>query len=278
MMPLFKVNKKPSSTEVEHPQAQRLLKSSSGNILTLFVLATLGLQGLIFFQTTFNTIWIAKLSRKPVPTLVELVDGRSIQVGAEASLYRSPQTIQYFVSQITTMLFSSSGMLAENSIVPKTNLTPKLDAGIELKGNKLRGNRKVTTTAWEASFALSEDFRSTFLPELAQIIPPGVFSGTTQTALVINHLSQPEQLEAGKWKLKMIANLYLFTGGDPIGKAIPVNKDIYVRAVYLTSQPLPNRLTDIQKAVYNARASGIEIYRFGDLATSPKAKIPTHSP
>ena len=242
------------------------------------MLATLGLQGLIFLQTTFNTIWIAKLSRKPVPTLVELVDGRSIQVGAEASLYRSPQTIQYFVSQITTMLFSSSGMLAEDSTVPKTNLKPKLDAGIELKGNNLRGKRKVTTTAWEASFALSEDFRSTFLPELAQIIPPGVFSGTTQTALVINHLSQPEQLEAGKWKLKMIANLYLFTGGDPIGKAIPVNKDIYVRAVYLTSQPLPNRLTDIQKAVYNARASGLEIYRFGDLATSPKTKIPNPSP
>jgi hypothetical protein len=278
MMPLFKVNKKPSSTEVERPQAQRLLKSSSGNILTLFVLATLGLQGLIFLQTTFNTIWIAKLSRKPIPTLVELVDGRSIQVGAEASLYRSPQTIQYFVSQITTMLFSSSGMLAEDSTVPKTNLKPKLDAGVELKGNNLRGKRKVTTTAWEASFALSEDFRTTFLPELAQIIPPGVFSGTTQTALVINHLSQPEQLEAGKWKLKMIANLYLFTGGDPIGKAIPVNKDIYVRAVYLTSQPLPNRLTDIQKAVYNARASGLEIYRFGDLATSPKTKIPNPSP
>ena len=278
MMPLFKVNKKPSSTEVERPQAQRLLKSSSGNILTLFVLATLGLQGLIFLQTTFNTLWIAKLSRKAVPTLVELVDGRSIEVGAEASLHRSPQAIQYFVSQIATMLFSSSGMLAEDSTIPKTNLKPKLDAGIELKGNNLRGKRKVTTTAWEASFALSEDFRTTFLPELAQIIPPGVFSGTTQTALVINHLSQPEQLEAGKWKLKMIANLYLFTGGDPIGKAIPVNKDIYVRAVYLTSQPLPNRLTDIQKAVYNARASGLEIYRFGDLATSSKAKIPNPSP
>ena len=96
MMPLFKVNKKPSSTEVERPQAQRLLKSSSGNILTLFVLATLGLQGLIFLQTTFNTIWIAKLFRKPVPTLVELVDGRSIQVGAEASLYRSPPNDSVF--------------------------------------------------------------------------------------------------------------------------------------------------------------------------------------
>jgi hypothetical protein len=275
-MELFKIKKGLPSTEVNSPKAQRLLKRSSGNLLTLFVLATLGLQGLIFLQTTFNTLWIAKLARKPSPTLVELVDGRSIQVGAEASLSRSPQAIQYFVSQIATMLFSSSGGLGENSAVPKSSLKPQLDSGVELKSNTLRGNRKVTTTAWEASFALSEDFRSTFLPELAQITPPGVFSDTTQTALVINHLSEPEQIEAGKWKLKMIANLYLFTGGDPIGKVMPINKDIYVRAVYLTSQPLPNRLTDIQRAVYNARASGLEIYRFGDLASSPPQN--PHSP
>jgi hypothetical protein len=267
-MQLFKVKKGVSSTEVKIPKAQRLLKTSSGNILTLFVLATLGLQGLLFLQTTFNTLWIAKLARKPSPTLVELVDGRSIQVGAEASLYRSPQSVQYFVSQIATMLFSSSGMLADDSTVSKSSFKPALDPGIELKGNNFRGKRKVTTSAWEASFALSEDFRSTFLPELAQITPVGVFSGTTQTVLVINHLSEPLPIEAGVWKLKMIANLYLFTGGDRIGKAVPVNKDIYVRAVYVTPQPLLESATEIQRAVYNARASGLEIYRFGDLAAS----------
>jgi hypothetical protein len=51
---------------------------------------------------------------------------------------------------------------------------------------------------------------------------------------------------------------------------VPVNKDIYVKAVYVTPQPLPQSSTDIQRAVYNARASGLEIYRFGDLAASPK--------
>ncbi|ACK70881.1 conserved hypothetical protein [Gloeothece citriformis PCC 7424] len=267
-MQLFKVKKGISSTQVKIPKAQRLLKNSPSNVLTLFVLATLGLQGLLFLQTTFNTIWIAKLARKPSPTLVELVDGRSVQVGSEASLYRSPQAIQYFVSQITTMLFSASGTLPGNEAISANSLKPTLDKGIELTGNSFRGKRKVTTAAWEASFALSEDFRSTFLPELAEITPVGVFSGMTQTVLVIEHLSEPEPIEQGKWKLKMIANLYLFSNGDRIGKAIPVNKDIYVQAVYITPQPLGESATEVQRAVYNARAAGLEIYRFGDLATS----------
>jgi hypothetical protein len=267
-MQLFKVKKGASSAEVKIPKAQRLLKNSSGNVLTLFVLGTLGLQGLLFLQTTFNTIWIAKLARKPSPTLVELVDGRSIQVGAEASLYRSPQAIQYFVSQIATMLFSASGTLEATPAVSQKAVKPKLDPGVELTGSSFRGKRKVTTAAWEASFALSEDFRSTFLPELAQITPAGAFSGTAQTVLVINHLSEPEPIEAGKWKLKMVANLYTFTSGDRVGKAVPVNKDIYVRAVYVMPQPIPESATEIQRATYNARAAGLEIYRFGDLAAS----------
>ncbi|WP_013321057.1 hypothetical protein [Gloeothece verrucosa] len=272
-MQLFKLKKAASSTEVKIPKAQRLIKNSSSNVLTLFVLATLGLQGLLFLQTTFNTIWIAKLARKPSPTLVELVDGRSVQVGAQASLYRSPQAIQYFTSQITSMLFSASGTLQGNDKVPTSTLKPTLDPGVELSGNSFRGKRKVTTAAWEASFALSEDFRSTFLPLLAEITPVGVFSGTTQTVLVIDHLSEPEPIEQGKWKLKMIANLYFFTGGDRIGKAVPVNKDIYVRAVYITPKPLPESATEIQRAVYNARTAGLEIYRFGDLAPSSNPDV-----
>jgi hypothetical protein len=273
-MQLFKVKKEDSSREVKIPKAQRLLKTSSGNLLTLFVLATLGLQGLLFLQTTFNTLWIAKLARQPAPTLVQLVDGRSIQVGAETSLYRSPQAIQYFVSQIATMLFSASGTVEGAPAVSQKDLKPKLDTGVELTGSSFRGKRRVTTAALEASFALSEDFRSTFLPELAEITPVGVFSGTTQTVLVINYLSEPEPIEVGKWKLKMIANLYIFTGGDRIGKAVPVNKDIYVRAVYVTPQPLPESATETQRAVYNTRAAGLEIYRFGDLA--PSSQTPTN--
>jgi hypothetical protein len=272
-MQLFNIKKGKDnfSSQVKTPKAQRLLKTSSHNVLTLFVLATLGLQGLLFLQTTFNTIWIAKLARRPAPTLVELVDGRSVQVGAEASLYRSPQAIKYFVSQIVTLLFSASGTMANNPAAPKRDLRPKLDAGVELSGNSFRGKKKVTTTAWEASFALSEDFRGTFIAKLADITPNGVFSGVTQTVLVISHLSEPEIIEPGKWKLKMIANLYTFTGGDRLGKAVPVNKEIYVQAVHIMPQALPETATDIQRAIYETRGAGLEIYRFGELTASAQS-------
>ncbi len=82
-------------------------------------------------------------------------------------------------------------------------------------------------------------------PVLSNFIgaPAGTFSGTTQTVLAIEHLSKPEPIEAGKWKLRMIANLYTFTGNNRLGKTVPVNKDIYVRAVYVTPQPLPEGAT-----------------------------------
>ncbi len=270
-MQLFNFKKKGIiPTRVKIPKAQPLLRASSNNILTLFVLATLGLQGLLFLQTTFNTIWIAKLARRPAPTLVELLDGRSIQVGAVASEERSALAIQNFVSQIATLLFSTTGTLESDSRSPKNSRQPKLDPGVALQGRVFRGNNKVTTAAWSASFALSEEFRSTFLSELADITPPGVFRGTNQTVLVINYLSEPEPIETGKWKLKMIANLYTFQQGERLGQAMPINKTIYLKAVYMIPQALAETATEIQRVIYKARAAGLEIYRFGDLSPSPQ--------
>jgi hypothetical protein len=278
-MQLFSVKTKKqdgvSSQEKKLTKSQRLLSPSSLNLFPLFVLGTLGLQGLLFLQTTFNTLWIAKLARRPAPTLVELVDGRSIQVGAEASLYRSPQAIKQFVGEIATMLFTASGTVAADPMAPKRDVKPKLDPGVEIAGSGIRGKKKVTSAAWEASFALSEDFRATFLAKMAEITPPGAFSGTAQTMLAISYLSEPEPLEPGKWRVKMVANLYTFMGGDRLGQAVPVNKEVYVKAVYVQPQPLSESATEIQRAVYNARASGLEIYRFGELAAasdSPTSK------
>ena len=247
--------------------AKRLVSFSGTNLLPVFVIGSLALQVLLFVQTTSNAIWIAKLARRPAPTLVELEDGKSIQVGAEDALYRSPQSIKTFVSQSMTMLFTASGTLPADS--SQAALKPTPDPGVEVGGRK-----KVPTPAWEASFALSEDFRMAFLQELADITPMSMSSGTTQTMLVINHLSEPEQLESGKWRVQMIANLYTFTGSDRIGQAVPVNKDIYVKAIYVTPQPLPESATEIQRAVYKIRAAGLEITRFGELnaAESPKPK------
>ena len=269
-MQLFQFQKGITPTKVKISKAQSFLKTSSNNVLTLFVLATLGLQALLFLQTTFNTIWIAKLARRPAPTLVELQDGRSIQVGVIGSQERSALAIQNFTSQIATMLFSTVGTLDSDSKTPKNSLPTKLDPGVVLQGRAFRGNNKVTTAAWSASFALSEEFRKTFLYELADITPLGVFRGTTQTVLVISYLSEPELIETGKWKLNMIANLYTFEQGQKLGEAIPINKTIYLKAVYVSPQALLENASNIQRVIYKAREAGLEIYRFGDLTTSPQ--------
>lgn len=264
---------KPKAKSASPPSPRKFTGSPTANLLTLFVFATLGLQGLLFLQTTFNTLWIAKLARKPAPTLVETREGRSLKVDAESSLYRSPEAIKSFVSQVVTLLFSATGTLQSAPTKLNNSLKPQLDPGVEFTSGQF-SKKKVTTSAWEASFALSSDFRSTFIPALADITPTGVFRGITQTALVIDYLGEPEELSPGKWRVKMIANLYTFTGGDRIGKAVPVNKDIYVRATFTMPKPLPETATDIQYAIYQIRQAGLEIYRFGDLTASSPSKTP----
>jgi hypothetical protein len=272
-MQLFKSKKGIDSIPVKLPKVPTsLLKSSSGNLLTFFVLATLALQFLLFIQTTLNTIWIAKLNNRPAPTLVELQDGRSIQVGSNDWQYRSPQAILNFTSEIVTMLFSTPGKL---SLEPNRG-SNRIDPGVVLQGRSFHTNNKVTTAAWQASFALSEDFRSAFLAELAQITSPGVFAGINQTVLSINYLSQPQQIEAGKWKLNMIANLYLFGAGDKVGQVIPVNKTIYLQAVYVNPQPLAQNASDMQRLIYRARSAGLEISRFGDLSAPVNSSLKSH--
>ena len=278
-MQLFNKSKLKKGTVPERikvSKAQSLLKNPSSNILTLFVLITLGLQGLIFFQLIINILWTAKLANRPAPTLVELADGRSIRVEALDSEDRTPLAIKTFTSEIVTKLFSASGKLAADP--NDKDKRAKQDLGITLQGKGFSSGSKVTTPAWEASFALDEEFRSTFLQELAQITPAGIFTGTTQSVLSISYLSEPELIEPGKWKLNMIANLFIFQLGDKLGQVIPINKTIYVKAVYVIAQPLKTDSTDMEKTIFLARGAGLEIYRFGDVQQTPLTTEPSPTP
>ncbi|UKP01223.1 hypothetical protein [Nostoc sp. UHCC 0870] len=69
----------------------------------------------------------------------------------------------------------------------------KLDTGVQAGGNK------ITRKTWETGFALSEDFRVPFLQELANLTPPDVFNGSTQSLLKINFLSEPKKTE--NWEM-----------------------------------------------------------------------------
>ncbi len=147
----------------------RLIKASRENILPLFVLGSTLLNVIIFVQLCLNNIWVARLAQKPPPALVQLIDGRTVTVAPQDSLHREPGNIKRFVQETMTLMFSWSGHLPTGSNKPNSETIR--DPGIRIKNSRNR----ITTPSWSASFALSEDFRSAFLNELAELTPQSIW-------------------------------------------------------------------------------------------------------
>lgn len=236
--------------------ATKFLVASKHNLLIIFLLASLGLQGLIFLQILLLNLLSVKVANRPVPSLVQLEDGSTALTQPVDSLERTPAVIEKFVTETILLLFNWTGQLPPNPDNPES-FTAK-DPGIKA------GNGKVTTAAYEASFALAADFRTQFLEGLAEMIPDSVFSGNTQSVVLVSYLSPPQVIEPGVWKVEMVASLLLFSQTQQLGEAIPLNKEILVRAVIPTSPDLENS-TYLHKVAYRIRSAGLEVYLIRDL-------------
>jgi hypothetical protein len=236
-------------------QQKRLYRSLSSlaeteNLLPAFVYASIGFQLLLFFWLGFLGVGVWRISHRPVPSLVQLVDGRSVRVKPASSLERTPQSIRDFVGQISALLFNWS--LAESKKGDKAK-EPFVSLSDE---NEL----KVTTSTWEGGFALSDDFRQSFLEALAKRIPQSIWSAQAQSVLEVLHLSEPEPLEPGQWKVTQIANLHLYGGRNATAQIIPFNHEFYVRSIDTPPLPLPEAATPLQRTVYRIREVNLEIY------------------
>jgi hypothetical protein len=235
-------------------------KLSTGDTLALFAVATFGLHIITFLILILIYGSYSQLNKKPVPTLVQLETGSAIKVAPLGNRDRTPQVISRFVSDTMTLMMNWSGNLPPTTV--EESAKPKPDKGISIGERGLRGN-KVTSGAWQASYALSEDFRKEFLKMLADMTPPGVFKGTTQVVLVPLSIQSPIKIEEGKWKVKMIANLTIFDRGNNLGEVIPFNKEIFVRAVEAPESPA--NISGLAAVIYQVRASALEIYAIRDL-------------
>lgn len=206
---------------------------------------------------------ISQIQKTGAPTLVELADGRSITVRALGHYEREPIAIQRFVADTFTMMLDWNGRLPPKTIAEAKNPPP--DQGVGIPGSQ----NKISTGAWMAGFAVSDDFRAAFLQSLAEITPQEIFKdgnqAGTQTALEIKEIPAPKKLGPGNWRVDMVAKLLIFKGGDNLGLkgAIPFDKSIYIRAVD-TPDPVSNA-SPTQTAVYEARKAGLEIYQIKDL-------------
>lgn len=233
-------------------------KSKYVSFLPAFIVASVGLQSLLALGVFLNLFYSA---RQKVPTLVETADGSSIQVQPIGKDERSPAAIQQFVGATLIRMFDWRGTLLPGD--GQTTHTPQQDPGVAVGENL-----KITTASWQAGFAFSDGFRQPFLKQISQLTPASIFNQRpgegSQALLVVRHIGEPKQLSnPGRWKVPVVANLLVFQNGDNLGKAIPFNKDVFVRSI--DTPPLPKHSSPLSIVIYNARKSQLEIYAMQDL-------------
>ncbi len=248
----------------------RLLEKQKrkGNILVTFAIATFGLHLLTLLLLILQGLTIRQLSLQKPPTFIQLVDGKPVNNKNE--LQRKPEVIQGFVSKIMVSMFNWSGKLPVQNINQVNN--PKRDLGISIKTPQ-GGTKKVTTSSWISSFALSEDFRKGFLGTVADLTPPEVFSSNSNQAILaelkIKRVYHPQQTEPGKWRVGIVANL-IQKRGQNRQIVTPFNKDIFVQTIDAFDYPITANLTDLQKAIYTIRNDKLEIYEIRELCLTDK--------
>jgi hypothetical protein len=226
------------------------------NLFGLFLIGTLGLNVVNLLALLSLTVAYHAVASKKPPTLVQAVDGRSIVVNSMESRDRTPIVIRKFVGDALMLLLSASGKLPASGDKPGV-----IDPGVPIQLPN-HGQAKVATSAWQSSFALSEDFRPAALESIASLTNPATFSGQAQTMLVMQYVSDPEKVAEGQWKVNIIANLVTVTGTDSKGSSVRFNKEVYLRSI---DAPLPSdAATPLEKAVYTIRQSGLEIYAMKD--------------
>lgn len=236
----------------------------------LVILSTSVCAGLGLLISLVTLGKVNAIALKPLPTLVQTINGQPMQIAALEGQERSPQLIKQFTVNTLTNLFTWRQRLLPTNAEEQRN--PKLDPGIpiEVDGNN---NTKIPTAVWMASFALADRFRQDFLAkELAPLITDlKVLQGSAELALIPVHIQEPEAVkgESGEklWKVRVVANLVVKTAPEVPEKLVPFNKVIYIRSVV---PPAINRESvavapdrDLNLVIAKARP-GLEIYAFHD--------------
>ncbi len=258
------------------------------NVLGIVTLVSLILQGAnVVLLLGLLTAYFGLRDKEP-PSMVQVEGGRTIVMEPMDSRDRTPAVIQRFVRDQLVSLLSASGQMpsgvipgAEQAGGSREDMPPGMvpDPGVEISvdGEVL----KVSTLARIASFAISEDFRSAFLRDLARRTPQTVFlsNGQYQRILIFQNISEPEPIAPGQWKVTVISSLVDFESGNPVGIPRPFNKEVFVQAV-----PVPvttDFSSDLEKRIAEVRAAGLEIYAIRNYVRrnlSPSNVLPSPSP
>lgn len=223
-------------------------------LLPWLLIASLGLQGLCLIIVILQGFSIRQLYAKAPPTLVQTTSGQAFKVAPLPANERTTETISVFIASIFSELLNMDGttVAADGAVMT--------DPGVDIETPQ--GSKTVTTASTVASFALSAEFRLDFLRRVAELTPPGVFSGQTEVVMVIDQISTPESIAPGQWKLDVLAHLNVFENGSP-RDIIPFHRQIVVEA---TTAPLvPEGDTPLERTIYNIRQAGLHIIDIRDI-------------
>lgn len=221
-------------------------------LLPLAVFMGGALQVLTLLMLLGQSVSIYRLHNKKPPTLVQTTDGRAFRTKAISGDERSSEAIKGFVSVMMTQLFNWQGEVTTDS-----GETIR-DPGIAIDAEASSGtSQKVTTASATASMALAPDFRLAFLKRVAELTPLDVFNGRGQVVMVVEKVSEPVQLETGKWKLNVLAHLNVFGANSAPKEIIPFNREVVVEAT--TAPLIPEGNTPLEQAIYTIRQAGLQI-------------------
>lgn len=231
----------------------------SSDLIPLFILGTLGLQCFNLLLNSGSVLSQWAIAHKPAPAMVQLLDGHSVAMEPVETTQRAPVLIRQFTKDALSLMFTWNSKLPAKASDPGQSPTTVKDAGVSV------GSGRITTSSWQASFALSEDFRNAFLTQIAKLTPSEVFVGGAQSVLSFESISEPRPIKQGKWQVDVVANLLIFDSTHPQGMVVPFNKSVFLRAKEPTTDPLPEQSTPIQQAVYRIQTDGLQIYEIRDL-------------
>lgn len=239
------------------------------NKIGLFILVTLGISVFNLILLLVQAMGINGIAHRPMPTMVQLVNGKTIEVKAYEGKDRSPQLIKDFTVGSLNKLFTWRQYLPVAA--GDDPRRPQADPGVPVESKT--GKILIPTSVWGGSWMLADKFREEFLgnsiaPLMAQL---QILQGKSEVAFIPLDIQDPVEVKGNGderlWKIQIVANLVYRATLDATAteKVVPFNKTVYLRAV------VPPSLTDVDSAaskdrkdlsrvIAMARSAGLEIY------------------
>lgn len=220
--------------------------------LRLLVIFLLGSHALLFIKVFAVGSDVNHLATQPQNTMVQTLDGKTIQAQGMASDYRTPQVVERFINEWATLQYTWGN-----------------DAGTSVQLKDTSGKTalvRLPLAAILASSLITEEngYRESILNQLANQIKElgfeeDIFQGSQQTTIQKRRIIVIPRTEPGIWDVKLVSYLQLQDKSGGLTGVTSWNLKLTVVAVPPPLHPVKEDLTPLQRAIYNMNLSGLMI-------------------